>query len=306
MAQDIMTVSNDMPAFLKKAQSKIDDYLAGIGGGMPLAVLSIRGKEFRLRKDGYEVSTHLRSLGVIFVAARHGVSKRFYKEAYFSGETNAPDCSSIDGITPDVAAPVADKCATCPNNAWGSVITPGGKQGKACQDYKRVVVLPLLDEATLDEPVVFDIPVTSMKAPKGHRSDELMFREYMTIMAKHDIPPEGVVTMLSFTGVEYPQVSFRFCRFVTEDEYKKARDMAALPAVAEVLNEPVTEQADPIVEQDSPAPALEPEKEKTAPEKEKAVPEEKKTAPEPAQKTAEEEPASDDDLMAELRKVLGG
>lgn len=315
MAKDIMTVSNNMPAFLKKVQSKVDDYLAGIGGGMPLAVLSVRGKEFRFRKDGHETSTRLRDLEVIFVAARRGVSKRLYKDAYSSGEVKAPDCSSVDGITPDVAQPEADRCAACPNNVWGSIITASGKQGKACQDYKRIVVLPLIGGETLDEPVVLDIPATSMKSPKGFKGNELMFREYMTIMAKHSIPPEGAVTTLSFTDAEYPQLAFSFSRFATEAEYKKVQGMAALPAVAEVLSEAAAEPAGPIKEETpaepAPAPAPAPKKEKAALKKKAepavAVKPEPEPEPEPEQGESEEGSASeDDDLMAELKKILGG
>lgn len=298
MSKEIAQVVEKMPAFLKQVQSRIEDYTSGVTAGMPLPMLSFRGKEFRFRKDGHEVNTRQRDLEVIFVAPRKGVSKRYYAKQYTAGETAAPDCFSTDGITPDVANPVHDNCAKCPNNAWGSKITESGKEAKLCQDYKRVCVAPLIRGSLMDEPVVLDIPATSLRTPKGFKGTEYMFREYMGVLAKHDIPVEGVVTALGFTDAEYPQLCFSFSRFASQKEFEQVQSMKGLPTVAEVLNEPVYEAAGKIEESTGKFPQ-EKEKPELTPE----------LTPEPAPEPKKEEDASVDDeasLMAELESVLGG
>ena len=61
-----------------------------------------------------------------------------------SGGGTAPDCSSLDGIAPNMnsEAVQSDFCDTCPQNAWGTEMKDGkpGK-GKACKNMKRLYVL---------------------------------------------------------------------------------------------------------------------------------------------------------------------
>ena len=265
MSKDLMEVKNNMPAFLQQAQAPTanEEFTSGLTGGMPLPTLSIRGKEFRLRKDGQEVSTRQRDVEAIFVAGRSGISKRYYESPYASGETEAPDCSSGDGITPDVANPVSESCKTCPNNAWGSKISESGKESKACSDYKRIVVLPLFNGDIASEPMVLDIPATSLKRPKGFKGTEMMFQEYVNVLAKHEMPAYGVVTNIGFTDAEYPQMCFSFVRFVNESEYATAIKHRESEDVATVLKErheapgKITEKPapDPAPAESTPAPA---------------------------------------------------
>lgn len=321
MATDLATIKNKVPAYLRGESKKMDTFLSGLGSGMPLPVLSFRGKVFRFRKNGQEVSTKAGSIDVIFLDARQGVSKRYYKDAYVSGELRTPDCASVDGITPSVANPVSESCTTCPNNVWGSVITAAGKNAKACQDYKRTVVLPFIGKTLPDEPVVLDIPATSMKTPKGYRGEELMFREYVQLLAKYDVPIDGAVTTISFTDAEYPQLSFQFARMLTEEEYRKAQKIAKIPEIAAVLAEPIEEdegKINPDPEEIAPTPAL---VEETVPvpvkenkpkkvKKAKKVEEEEDITPAPVKKVEkeiveDEEEEDDEALMAELKKILG-
>lgn len=242
MSNDLATIPNQLPAHLQQyANPEVAaEFEGGVAGGFPLPFLSIRGKEFRLRKDGQEYNTRLRELPVVMIAARPTLSKRYYDKQYSSGSIDAPRCSSRDAVTPDVAEPINDKCATCPMNAWGSRVTESGKQAKACQDYKRIVIWPL--ELT-QEPLVLDVAATSLRAPKGQAGNVMMLRDYTQVLKKHQMAPHMVVTKLQFTDAEYPQVCFAFERFVEEDELQKALALRESEEVQTVIGEDLHDSA---------------------------------------------------------------
>lgn len=301
--------ADQLPAHLQKARAQstaLDEFVGGVAGGFPLAFLSVRGKEFRLRKGGQEVNTRQRELSVILVAARPTLSKRYYAKAYESGTTEAPDCSSADAITPDVPEPINPMCGTCPKNAFGSGVDQSGNptKGKACQDYKRLIVWPV---GLTDDPFVLDVTASSFRAPKGQSHNVLMLRDYMDVLAKHNMDPTMVVTKLAFTDAEYPQLCFAFERFVSEDEWARVQELRGEDTIQEVIGKDIHEPARQIEEKTAePAkqearaePTSEPVKEaKPAPEPE----------PEPAAEPAKEGPAASgsDDLFSEIEKLLGG
>ena len=236
MSKDLATLANNMPAHLRPvAPEAADDFTDGIGESFPLPFLSIKGKEFRFRKDGQEVNTRKRELSVVMLAARPAVSKRFYAKKYESGADEAPDCSSMDGVTPDVAEPVSSTCAKCPNNAWGSKITEGGKEGKACADYKRVILWAV--DTLPDNPLVLDLSATNMRFSKEQRKDrsEMDFKTYVEMLKKHGMAPHQVVTNVSFTAAEYPQLCFAMERFVTEEEWEQIGKLREGDDIAQVL-----------------------------------------------------------------------
>lgn len=234
MSNDLV-VMEQKPAFLQSAvPAGTNEFGGGLPGGIALPFLSIRGKEFRIRKDGQEVSLRVRELPVVFIAARPNVSKRYYETAYSSDASIMPTCHSTDGVTPDVATPVYPDCASCPNNVWGSRITPAGKQAKECQDYKRIIV-GIFSEKGL-APVVLDVPATSLKAPRGQKhQDVMMLREYLGALSRHNIDPTTGVTKLSFTDAEYPQISFSFGGYVGESTWNEVRGLRDDKDVLEAL-----------------------------------------------------------------------
>lgn len=257
---DLIPIQDQKPSYLAKVKAaSASEFISGVEGGMPLPALSVRGKEFRLRFQGQEHNTRERQLDVIFVAARPGVSKRYFIKGYESGETSAPDCSSADGITPDVADPISPKCATCPKNAWGS---GNHGKGKACNDYKRLVVAPLIDGRIAEQPAVLDVSATALKRPREYRGPEQFLREYLTALHRHDIPEQSAVTRLGFTDAEYPQLHFAFSRFAEEGEYTHAVALREHPDVATVLEAGAQEAPGPIQEvsqEPEPAPAPKPQ-----------------------------------------------
>lgn len=236
---DLAKVAQQLPAHLRGVSADTSsEFGGGIGASFPLPFLSVRGKEFRLRKDGQELNTRKRELNVVLVRARDTLSKRFYEEQYSSGSTETPDCSSKDSVHPDVANPVAPNCTHCPNNQWGSRISESGKEAKACQDYKRIVVWAF--ELT-EEPLVLDVSATSLKAPKGQRHEALMLGDYLNQLTKHGMDPTQVITRIEFTDAEYPQLCFDFVSFVDEEQWAKVQELRENEDVISVVDNDVFE-----------------------------------------------------------------
>lgn len=312
---------NNLPAHLRAApEETTNEFGAGIGsGGLGVPVLSIRGKEFRFRSEGQEFSTGERTLDVILLASRPHVSKRWFGQSYESGSTVAPACASTDGVRPDSGEDrQADKCSTCPRNQFGSKITPSGKKGKECNDYKRLIVLPVIDGVLQEQPVVLDLPWTSLKKSRDDKTDTMFLHEFTGALVRHGIRVPAVVTTLKFTSAEYPQVGFSMARPATEDEWDLIQSVRESDTVQDLLSEEAVEAPGPITETPPPKPAEKPaEKPKAKAEpkpeqpdmfkkpKAKASPPEPEPEPEAAPETAEEPAASGEDPMAEVRKLLG-
>jgi len=340
MSNDMTLNLGNLPAHLQSNEVS-DEFGAGIqSGGLDAPILSIRGKEFRFRFQGNETSTRSRELKVILLRSRPHLSKRWFKDQYESGSVDMPTCFSTNGNRPDDASEEkqSDLCARCPRNQFGSKITPSGKKGKECADYKRMVILPVLDGKINDQPVVFDVPVMSLRKAKTDRSDNQFLQEYTGILARNKIPVPGVITVLEFTDAEYPQVAFRADRTTTEAEWAMIQELRASDEVTALLEEAQAEATGPITDT---TPTPEPEPAKPAdngesdvanmfgggkakePEPEKPtgdIPGGFKTKePEPvplsetpagkakAQETKPEPAASDSDaVMADVKKLLGG
>ncbi len=271
MSTDI--VIKDRPAFLAPASNAgaMSEFLAGMQTNtVDMPVLSIRGKAFRLRRDGQEVSLKSPVLDVILVGSRPNNSRRFYEGKYVPGELNPPTCASADGVAPDgnATAPQSDTCANCPRNVWGSKITASGTKGKECDDYRRVLVF--IPSKQILQPVILEIPATSLRKRKGETGPELQFREYLMAMSRHGMEPYQAVTTLAFTEDEYPRLVFGFARWINAEEHEAVMTCRGSDEFAAALN--FAEAPGPIVEAEpAPAPAPKPAAKK-APAK-KAEPE---------------------------------
>jgi hypothetical protein len=153
-------------------------------------------------------------------------------------------------------------CASCPQNAWGSKVTPQGQEIKACADLKRLAVV------STDDPSgpIYLLAVTPA-ALKG-------LNQYQKELSVRGIPPEIVKTRVSFdTDASFPKLKFTFGGFIEADtqaivdklfgadEVKEvtgesARPVAAVPQIAapQAAPRPAVRAAVP-VEEPAPAPA---------------------------------------------------
>ena len=151
---------------------------SGITTGYP--ILRIKGKVWAISRGGNEPHVLMRpdgdgprnSIEVVIVAASQFVSKVWYEQGYVEGSTDAPDCFSPNGVVPDSLSTKKqhNTCNGCPQNAWGSKITPAGKKAKACQDSKRVAVVPLGDvrNEAFGGPMLLRVPAASLAAIKAY------------------------------------------------------------------------------------------------------------------------------------------
>lgn len=239
-------------------KARFDDELsAGISSGF--AVMSYRNSRWHTKFRGEEKllvnesGDPRLSIEVVLVKASTVISKHFYKDGFKEGSSEAPDCSSANGVTPDlnVKAKQCNTCAACPNNAWGSRITPAGKGGKLCSDYKTAVIVPLgdLENELLGGPMLLRIPAASLREAQA----------YGQRMTSVGYPTHMIGTRITFdTSVNYPRFTFKEIRVLTAQEIKRIEEYRDDPRVARMLSEgegAADEGARPQPNFDPPAPA---------------------------------------------------
>ncbi|MTI95216.1 MAG: hypothetical protein FH749_06965 [Firmicutes bacterium] len=138
----------------------------------------------------------------------------------FSGEKNAPTCSSMDCKTgtgsEEHGIPAGQACAKCPKNQWGS--DPKSGRGKACKNMYRVYILQ--EDSVF--PVLLALPPTSIGNWK-------QYVQRLTNKLKHYY---SVVTVAKLEkdrnegGIEYSKVSFAKAADLTPAEKKAIKDYA--------------------------------------------------------------------------------
>lgn len=208
-----------------------DDLDAGVSAGFP--VMSIRGAKWRIVEGGEEHPIYLPGtkdlapfVKVVILRANANISKTFYAGQYVEGSDAAPDCYSNDGITPasDSVNPQCESCAKCPQNVWGSKISPSGSKIKACADVRRVAILPAEDQEY--SPILLRIPGASL-------SD---LAQYGKALKQRGIPYAAVVTKLSFDpDAAFPKIMFQFERVLTQEEMVKVAERMGEPIIDDIL-----------------------------------------------------------------------
>jgi hypothetical protein len=256
-----------VPAILQNAAADADDLSAGVTGGF--AVVSFRGSKWRVKYQGEEHPVlnadgdPIPSLEVVILKANPHITKTYYKQGYSEGAAEQPDCMSMDGLRPDVGVALkqADTCAKCPQNVFGSRITPSGKKAKACQDNRRLAVVPANDIAneTLGGPMLLRVPAASL-ADLSMMGKNLKARGF---------PYNSVIVKVSFDmDTAYPKLMFKPVRPLTDDEGTQVLPLLTDPKLERILAEAVevtsrdTEQgtqdapkADPLFEEPQPTKA---------------------------------------------------
>jgi len=191
------------------------------------AVLKIKNRVFRIRYRGEERILQdsagvgrdgrplpvapVTSLDVIVVGASQAISKRFYLGGYVEGgEGKAPDCFSINGISPDPASAhkQSEMCATCPKNTWGSATSDTGTKMKACQDRRRIAVVRAADaDNDVDGgPMLLDIPPASLR----------VLDAYTKALDRQGADISQVVTRIGFNPQKTLELTFESVGWVTD------------------------------------------------------------------------------------------
>lgn len=223
----------------KFAAVKVEDLGAGITSGF--GVIGYKGKIWSIKAGGNEHKmlrpddgTPAASIELIILRASEHVSKVYYKSSFVDGSNAKPDCQSVNGIKPDktIPNPIHPQCADCPMNQWGSRVSDDGKPGKACQDVKRLAVVPqgnIRNEA-LGGPLLLRIPPASLKELKAY-ADALM---------GHGFPYFAVATRILFDMEKaYPRFMFSAIRALTDQEADDVLAMRDDPRTKRITDEAV-------------------------------------------------------------------
>ena len=258
---NIVPTNIQIPAHLANrvgTESKLGASIAAnLSGGVDYPRISLKGSRFRIVDGGAETVLDMTKLDVIIVGANGNLSKTYYSRAWDPDQDKeAPTCYSMAGVrpAPDAAQPQSTLCATCPQNAWGSKITPNGQQIKACSDTKRLAVVAAHDPSG----PIYLLSVTPA-ALKG-------LNTYHKDLSMRGIPAEIVVTTLQFdTDASFPKLAFSFGGFISEEAQNELENVFGSDRVREITGETADEPEVPeatVVNkppQDKPSVVAEPE-----------------------------------------------
>lgn len=231
--------ANTLGAVSTKFQSAPleNDLAAGVQGGY--GHIGYKGKVWAIRYRGEDTPLlradgdgPMNSIELVVLAASKSISKIFYESGFVEGSSAPPDCFSTNGVTPDPgsAKKQCSTCAACPKNAWGSHITPAGKQGKACRDSRRIAVAPLGDvkNEAYGGAMLMRIPAASLQdlANYGNKLSSMGYQYY------------AVGTRVAFDPNEaYPKFVFSPIRVLTDAEADMVIEHRNSPQVARILSE---------------------------------------------------------------------
>jgi hypothetical protein len=257
-----MQVPAHLAARIGQPSALATSMAGGLATGESVPRISIKGARFRIVEGDTETVLDSTTIDVVIVGANPRLSKTWYAKQWTpDSEPQAPECFSLDGMSPDPQStqPQNDLCASCPQNAWGSKVTPQGQQIKACADKKRLAVV------SADDPTgpVYLLEVTPA-ALKG-------LNQYQKELAHRGIAPEIVRTRVSFdTDASFPKLKFGFGGFNEADTQEAVDPLFGSAQIKEITGETLRQ---PVAVPQVAAPVAAP------------------VAPKPAVKVAEPEPA---------------
>jgi len=212
--------------------------------------MSIRGKHFHVRRGGQEKTlppvisqdprtgeVQARSLvNIVIIKAGPHLSKTFYVAGYNpDGNYTPPDCASANGVVPDANIKVLpdpkmggkqnDDCPSCPHNRFN---TAKQGRGKACQDNKRLAVVPYPDmkNAVDGGPMLLRLPPSAFSGLAELQAQLLQqgYRYY------------GVIMQVSFDeSLEFPLPIFTPIGVLNDHEVTEVLAMQESPIVDLIL-----------------------------------------------------------------------
>jgi len=170
---------------------------------------------------------------LILIRGNSHISKIFYAAKYQEGSTAAPDCFSVDGITPDPNAPRKQNanCGLCPHNQWGSDKTPDGKDTKRCGDNRRLAVVSINDlrkNGLQCTPLLLRVPGGSL-APLKEYSDRTL--------GGRGFPYYSVVTRVGFSPEANFKLSFKPETTLNKQEYALVKNLRDDDRIATIVSE---------------------------------------------------------------------
>ena len=233
---NIATIPTNVPAHVSSIFAQLaqinKEATEGINTGFH-PIIKTSGTRFVLVKDGEEKVVKSLELKVIVLRAKAGFEKRYFAEKYDpnSTEAKAPDCFSMDGVSPDASArnPQNSACAGCKWNAFGSGTDGAGNpgKGKACSDRKSLAVLYPNPDTKQLEVYGLSLPPASLKA----------FGGYVNTLTTNNIPLPAAFTTIGFDEKStYPVMSFSYGGLLGENELAQIVPMIDGPEVKAIID----------------------------------------------------------------------
>jgi hypothetical protein len=236
----------------------VDEIGGDLSGGVQgsYAILSFKGSRFAVKYQGNaqvitnEQGDPVGSFEAILVKSNPYLTKQYYAKGFVEGDNAAPDCFSIDGKVPSDQSPQKQhsNCAACPMNAFTKINETTGKKTKACQDNRKVAVLPADDlvNELFGGPMLMRVPAASLK-------DLAMFGD--TLKAR-GFTYNSVRVRVSFDlTVSYPKLVFKAIRPLTDEEANQVIEWYGSDVVNKMLADftdikvPANEAAAPAVDE---------------------------------------------------------
>jgi len=183
------------------------------------AVVTYKGRNFRLkyrteeqivRDDRGRAATYI---DTVIVGVSPNISRQYFPDAYVEGASEGPACYSTDGKVPDVGVPQRQNpvCGTCKWSQWGSRVTDAGKRAKACQETRRLAVVPLqnIENELMGGPMMLRVPPMSLSN----------LSNYSDFLASKGASFETVATRIGFDeNVAYPRLTFETLDWLDDDQ----------------------------------------------------------------------------------------
>ena len=248
MTQNALTIP-DAPAYLQALlashpalASMNQEALSGASKPMPPAIVADKGR-FIIKNNGEETvitfpalmndgqphpaaGQPVAVLQAVVLRGKPGKEKAWYATKYTPGqETQAPDCSSDDGVKPNADSRLkqCESCAACAQNVFGSGTnqdgTPGA--GKACADRKVVALF------ANGAPYRFAIPPASLKS----------WDSYCNQLSVKGIPLAAVITIVGFEqGDTAYKLTFTFGGMLAEAQLAKLLPLLETPEVLDIVS----------------------------------------------------------------------
>lgn len=196
------TDMNDLQEEMAGLSITFDKIKVPSGGGLAFEVPGDNPDEPDLQKE------------IKAVILYHHPMLSYYKEKY-TGGSEAPDCSSIDGIYGvEKETGELKPCKDCPFNQFKS----GENGGKACKTKRRIFLL----RENQAFPTILSLPTASMKE----------FSKYIFNLVNKNKKSNQIVTRFGLkketnkTGITYSKVTLAYDRDLTEAELANVSKMS--------------------------------------------------------------------------------
>lgn len=213
-------ISPAIQAMLAKSNVTTTDDMESGSSGVPR--ISLKKSKFTAKAGDDELKLgETIDVVILGINPERGFARTWYEGGYTAGSTDAPSCSSTDGLYPDnfVTDPPSDKCRTCDKAQWGSAKSMSGGKAMACKMSKQLYVKIAEELDDVEKPTyLLIVTVLSLKA----------FGAYGKLLAKEGIPTASiVVTRLGFDeGADVPKLTFELIGVMDEDNVKASLAIA--------------------------------------------------------------------------------